>query len=426
MTLSEPQPLPLPRTVYSRITSVLRRRAFWVLIDQGIVSAGNFLAANLLARNLPKAGYGGFSGLFETIVFLNSLQAALVIYPLTIKGATGHGKNLGRLATASIVLTLCLLPILGGATVVSARAFSGWGIGTGAVVALIFWQIQETLRRALMADLRFAQTVGGDTISYVGQVACIAILAHLHKLTLNSALMAIGLTSAAAIVLQAVQVGLQRIPWSQIGEVAADFWKLSRWMLLSALVGAITGPSYWWTLNATHGAEACGVFAAIVLFFKLANPVMSSMSGLIIPSVARASKENNRTATRQALRYISFGALLLSPYFLALALAPRILMRLAYGSSSPYLQEAPLLQLFVLNATMGYFATVGNAWLAGLGRSDFTFRAQMCNVAATLLIGLPLTVLWSVSGMVIGGTIASCFGIAAYAYYIWKTIHAHK
>src|SRR5262245_22544082 len=59
------------------------RRSVWALADQGIVSLGNCATNVLLARSLAVAEFGVFALLLEAMLFLNSLQAALVIYPLS-------------------------------------------------------------------------------------------------------------------------------------------------------------------------------------------------------------------------------------------------------------------------------------------------------------------------------------------------------
>jgi hypothetical protein len=126
-----PEVVPYATTLVRKVSTLMQRRATWVLIDQGLVSMGNFLMLGMLQRTLVPAEMGAYQVLFETILYLNGLQNALVIYPLLVKGAVGDRVNLGRLATASIILTLALLPVLGGATVASVGALHDWHIAIG-------------------------------------------------------------------------------------------------------------------------------------------------------------------------------------------------------------------------------------------------------------------------------------------------------
>ncbi len=424
-TANETQPIVASPSLLARIAALRHRRASWVLVDQGVASLGNFLTGTFLARYLPQNEYGAFGVLLETMLYLNSLQAALVIYPLTIKGATGDRANLGRVATASILFTLLLLPILGGAMVGATHASEMISVAAVAVAALVLWQLQETMRRALISDLRFSDAVWGDLLSYPGQAAAIFALAWFGKLSLGSAFVAMGLTSAAAIVVQSIQIGLKPIQFDRIRVLAVEFWRLGRWMLLTNGASVITGLGFIWTLKWSHGLMETAMFAALVQLFKLANPIMSSMSGLIVPAVARTSAVNGtRASTRMAIRYTAFGALLLTPYFLILALFPGTALRLLYGEHSPYLGEANLLRMYVANYVVVYFSATTGAWLAGLGQSRWTFHAQLLNIAVTLFIGLPLTAYFGVIGLIIGGLVSSTSGVAACAYYIHKAHHS--
>src|SRR5438477_71893 len=90
-------------------------RGIWMLCDQAVASLGNFATGNILARYLrPESQFGAYGLILETLLFLNSLQAALVNYPLTIEVSSRGEAELKRSASAGLLLTLLLLPLLGG------------------------------------------------------------------------------------------------------------------------------------------------------------------------------------------------------------------------------------------------------------------------------------------------------------------------
>jgi O-antigen/teichoic acid export membrane protein len=415
--------VPPPRG--GRIGALLRRRATWVLIDQGVASAGNFLTANALGRYLSPSEFGVYGLLFETMLYLNSLQAALVIYPLLVRGATGDSVNLGRLATAAIIFTCALLPILGGATFGSVAAVHSGHIAIAAIGAIFLWQLQETMRRGLIADLRYADAVWGDAISYLGQAGIIFLLGRTGLLSLNLAFLVMAVTSAGAIAVQGMQIGLKRIRPSELRDIARDFWKLGRWTLLTNAGTVITGLGYFWLLKWTHGLAEVGVYYSIVQLFKLANPIMISMSGLIVPAVARAASQGGpKSATRMALRYCAFGIVLLLPYFLLLMIFPAKMLQLAWGSHSPYISQANLLRAFIVNYCMSYLNTLSSAWLLGLGRARWNFYSQAVNIVATVLIGLPLTAMYGAAGLIGGGMICAAATASTSAYLLRKAVRS--
>src|SRR3954463_15148127 len=109
-------PIPRSSLLFGRMSDLFvraTRRGFWPMLDQGIVSIGNFLTAIMVARGVSKNEYGTFGVVLEFMFFLNTLQAGLIIYPLTVKGAVIDKLGLRRLVSASALLTLMFaIPII--------------------------------------------------------------------------------------------------------------------------------------------------------------------------------------------------------------------------------------------------------------------------------------------------------------------------
>src|SRR5688572_25021809 len=153
------------------------RKSFWPLADQGVVSAGNFLTLVIVARALPaRSEYGVFGLLLECIFYFNTLQSALVGYPLTVKGATTDDDGLRRLAGAALLMTLIMavpLALAGaGASALGGRA----RLGLAAAFALVAWQAQELVRKAMLARFRYAHAVWGDALRYLGTAGCAFVM----------------------------------------------------------------------------------------------------------------------------------------------------------------------------------------------------------------------------------------------------------
>ncbi|HEX4123139.1 MAG TPA: hypothetical protein VHY37_00310, partial [Tepidisphaeraceae bacterium] len=316
-------------------------RGAWMGVDQAVVSLGNFVTCAILARHLPERQWGSYGLLLETILFLNGLQAAVVNYPLTVRAA-GDGRQLRRSTTVAMLLSTAMLPVLAIAMFASSRGAGGMTVGAAAVVAMALWQVQETLRRALVADARIAASVPGDCLSYLGQAAAMWVLARMGLLTLPMALLAIGGTSALAAAVQVIQVGLERIGWADLLATARDFWRLGRWMLLSNCTALVTSLGLLWTLRFSGGLDAVAMFTALAMLLKLGNPVFSGISALLVPAVAKAHRVGMHEARREALRWTGLGAMVLLPYYLGLCVLPGLALRLCYGAHSPYLAAGML------------------------------------------------------------------------------------
>jgi O-antigen/teichoic acid export membrane protein len=273
---------------------------------------------------------------------------------------------------------------------------------------MALWQIQETLRRALVADARVAASVPGDCLSYLGQAAAMWVLARMGILTLPMALLVIGGTSALAAAVQVIQVGLEAIGWRDLRAIAEDFWRLGRWMVLSNCTALVTSLGMLWTLRFSGGLEAVAMFTAITMLLKLANPVFSGISAMLIPAVARAhASAGMHEVRREALRWFALGAAMLLPYYLGLCLLPGLALRVCFGSHSPYLMIGTLMQLYVIGRAVEYVGMTAGGVLAGIGQTRRDFAAQVVHTAVVLVACIPMTWAWGVRGIVLGSILAS-------------------
>ena len=388
----------------------------WALADQAALSLGNFLTTLVLLRFLAPAAFGTYALLFGTLMFAGSLHAALVVYPLSIGTIARGGGRFSRGVTAggALALTGVLWLPLSACLVAAAALLGRIDLAPWAVAALLLWLVQETLRRALLADLRHRAALLGDAVSYLGQAAVVWGLALRGALSLESALAAVAATSAAGALIQALQVGLRRLPRHLLAPTGLAFWREGRWLLLVQCLGLLTVYATPWTLMFFHGGEEVAQFQAVAVLLGVANPVTAGMIGLIVPAVAAASRDGDVSAARAAaLRYGAVGAALLLPYYLALFLFPTTLLSLFSGAESAYVGLATPVRLFVAAYALFYVAQISAALLNGLGQSRRPFVAHAAGAAATLLVALPLAAAGGLRGAVWGGLVPAAVHAAA-------------
>jgi len=383
----------------SRFAAGEPRQGFWALADQATVSMGNFLTQVFLARALAPEQYGVFALLFGIHLVMSGLHASLVVYPLSVRGATLDDAALRRHLAGSLLATLGLAVPLGGVMLAAAWFLSWPQLGPWAALAMLFWQVQETVRRALMAHLRHRDALPGDALSYLGQAAVVFALHQTGNLSLPTAFAAFAITSGVAAALQAAQLGLRSASLSSPEGFVADSWQLGRWILFSNILGILTIQAFPWTLALFHGPAAAAELQALINILGVTHPVMFGLSNLIVPTVAQSHRQAGLAAARRtAFRYATQGALLLAPYYAALLLAPGRILTIFYGANSHYAGLTAPLRLFVLAYVFVYAASVVLALLAGLERTRHAFFAQLGSSLASLGVGLPLAALGGIAG----------------------------
>jgi O-antigen/teichoic acid export membrane protein len=403
---------------FQRLWKEKYSRLFWVLADQGVVSMGTFLTSILLARTLLPAEYGVFALLVTLINFLNNLHSALVIIPISTRGAQIRSRELQHMAYGSLVMTfIMILPlgaILGGAAWFAGRP----GVALSSIFALLFWQVQETLRRAFMAKMRYREAFWGDLLRYFGQAALVYLCIHylnffktlglVSEITVELAFWMIALCSFAAAVVQFRQHGVRKVIRPELYDQVSSFWGIGRWILVTNILGLFLSQAYPWTLALYYGKEANAEFQALANILGIAHPVFFSISSLIYPAVSKAKTEAGEAEAKKiGFRFGAHGGLLLAPFYFLLLAWPVFTLRLFYGESSPYLNLQGNLRLFVLYYIVNYISYFMIAVLNSLERTRAAFTAQLISALATIVIGLPLIARTGVTGAVMAGGITS-------------------
>jgi len=416
----EPHWMILRRSLIS-FFSVAGKKSFWVLADQATVSCGNFATAILIGRAIGSAQFGAYGLLMEVYLFFNSLQSALVVYPLTLRGAVLDKAGLQRLASVCLVLTLFLCVPLSLAMAGTTVIFHQSGILLWVCSAMVLGQIQETLRRTLLAHLQFRDAIPGDAISYLLQAAILFVLMRSGHLNLATAFVTMAATSAMAAVVQAFQIGLGKIARHHLPGIVADFWHVGRWILYSNLALIVASLGYNWTLALRWDTTQVAYLLVIVTPMKVVNPLIAAVAGVIVPSVSRVHHHAGLHPAKLAgLRYAALGFAALAPYLLILLIFPAPCIRLLFGKNHPeYLALANYLRIFIATYTLSYLANVSLACLNGLGNSRASFITTIANALVSAAIGLPLAYWLGLKGVIFGGFLATA---TYFLFAAWQLI----
>jgi len=378
------------------------RRSFWALADQGVLSIGNFATAILMARALPQAAFGTYVLLLGILLFLNIFHLSLVANPLLIEGATRSGTNLQVFATTSITLVAIGVSPLCAVASLAALMLHQSTLIPWIVAGLFFWQIQETTRRVLLSQFRHREALWGDALSYLGQGSLLWLISREGRLTIQSVFVVIALTSAAAAVVQSVQIRLAPTTIDNMRNLGADFWRLGRWMLLTSIVGFLTLQAFPWIVGIRLGVEDSASFQAVATIVGVFNPVLFGVTNLVVVAAARAHRSAGVGAARHiAAVYGLQGIAFLMPCCLILIVWPRAVLTFLYGADSPYQRLQTDLRLFTLAYLLVYIASIYIFLLGALGQSRAGFLAQFVGAVTVIVTALPLLSLLGLHGAVL-------------------------
>lgn len=395
-------------------------RGFWALTDQGVVSLGTFFVGITLARNLPPEHYGAYAIIFGVLLFLDVIHTAIVQFPLTNKGASLSGEQLGVVSAAMLlwtaVLAIPLMVLVGGI----ALAVSDPRYVPLVVLALLAWQLQETVRQSLATHLRHRDMLIGDGIKYLGWAASVWILVWAGQVSIGTVFAALWLTSTAALLIQCRQAQVRFDRDLQFASMAREAWQVGRFVLVTYALGAALFYIFPWSLSIIHGLEATARFQALLLVLGVVNPIMYGMISILIPVVARARQSSSvQAAYRAGLSYGALGGLVILPYLLVLFAAPALVLSLFFGSGSPYADQTQELRVLSAVFMLHYTTIVLQSVLNGIRRVLPAAIAQMSATFVAVIVGIPLLMHWNVLGAGIAWLASLLVLLIVQMLYLW-------
>jgi O-antigen/teichoic acid export membrane protein len=398
--------------------SLLGGRSIWGLADQLLVSFTNFATMILVARGLDDAGkFGVFTLVYSAMLFANILQFALVTQPHNVLGQTRTGDDYRIYTTNTGVIQLVLALLLGAIAAIVALGAHLKGLPvTSQLIALVpsivFWQLQEFIRRVMYTEHRLGGAFANDIISYGGQTLLTAILFWRGTLTGAGALWILAITSAAACVVGLFQIH-GSLKWRITKQAMLDNWHFGKWLLGSEVLQWCSSLQMFLYIAAIIlGTAASGTLRAAQILFGPARVFSFLLQSLLPIRFARAlADEGERSLHSQMRRAFGLVSLLLGPYCILLALFPRLILTKVFDPQ--YAKEPYVLSLYSAQAMMTYWLMVIAAALSAKRMTRDIFFGSVVSTAVAVLFCWPLIHAMGMSGVI------ACMMIASTAMAIY-------
>ena len=402
-------------------------RASWTLVDQCVVSGGNFLLNVLLARTLSEEDYGEFALFLGAIFLLRAIDYSLISYPLSVRLCVANDDERARLLGNTAVLTVALGLVLLVLMAVGTVLLEEDNILLPACLCYLCWQAQETSRRFLLADFRYREAVAGDSVAYVGQVLLIAVLLWTHSITLSSALYVMSVTFAVGALVHASKLRFAWPDFAEMRELALEYISVGKWSLVSYQLVLVRVQLFPWMLAAVAGTAATASLQAGLNIANMMNPIIFGI-GNAIPQIAAHAHRSSGVlgASRAAYGYVLFG---LGPILVICAagvLMPDLLLHTVYGPASPYLAAAIGLQLLAVAGVLDYIAEMISKTLLGVQAGRLAFLVNVVAAAAALGLALALIAPLGVFGACLALLIANLVRVIGAAIAIAWLITREK
>jgi len=384
------------------------REGYLAAVDQGVISASNFLATIILARNVTPTELGVYGVGFVALRLVRSFQEGLVVQPLNVFGAGMDAASFQRYATSSTLLQVFL-------AIASslAAALGGWlltitGNDTAGPAlfalwfAFLWWQLQEHIRRMLYTRGLLSAAVTNTVLANALRLILMLWLIPRGRLTGIYGLHAIGWGSLGALLpgLWAARSYWTR-DFADLKETWSRNWGLGRWLLGGSLANWVAVEFYPVLTAGMISFAAAGAYRALQNLVAPIHLLLRATDTFLTPRAARLFDQNGQRALRLTLRriYLVSGIPILGVLAIAM-LFPAPLLRLLYGETYvPYSNSMILMALFYA-LLYAYYPLQTAFKAARLTRP--IFQANLAAIGAMFTVGIWAILRWGVAGTIAG------------------------
>ena len=390
-------------------------------IDQAFLSGLNFLISIVLIKTVSKPEYGYYSIFFSIILFMASIQTAVINTPLAVLLITKNGdekrKYVGSLFYGQnlFLIPLAFIGITGGIITWYFNLLESSLSAIIVAISLAFIGIlcREYLRAYFFAD-ETPKTVLIIDVLYVVLIIILGFLAYIFsQLNVAVVFFLMGLSSFL--------VGIffiQRNKWnfshSDIKSSYSENWKYGKWALLGVTVTHIQNYSYLYLLGIIVSTAAVADVSAARLLLMPLILVQEGWSKVILPHGSKLREGNRlpRLFKEQVAISITFVVIVMSLVFILIFFKPlllKIILSANYENSFDY--------VFYWGAvfSMGFISLNASFGLQVLKNFELISKINIVTMLVTVLLAYFLIY----SNGIEGGLIALLIGQTISAIILW-------
>jgi len=392
----------------SQVTARIHRRELWALSDQAVVSGSNFLTNIMLARFIGLHEFGIFALCWMTVLFVNSIQYALVVQPTMSIGPKQQEKDrpsyYGAVFFQELILVcVCFAVVYAGLHVFTdVTRYSGLRpLALPLAVSAFAYQAQDFVRRYFFAAGKSRLALLDDLLSYLTQLPILFLLHITGRLNSATALWVMAGTSLLGLCVGWLWVEPLAFEWTRVKEVFSRHWRIARWLGASALLQWTSGNLFIIAAPIYYGASAAGVLRAAQNLMGVTHVWFQGLDNVVPAEASRRLHEGGTKSMLSFLRSVllKWGGLTLA-FALLMSATPGHWMGLVYGA-----QMAPYGYVLRLYALIYVIVFIGGPLRAGLQALEFTapiFWSYLCMTLFSVTLAVPMAKWLGLYGVMLG------------------------
>jgi len=421
-------------------SNLLRKLQPWAhkgglsVLDQGLITGSNFLISVLLARWLTAEQYGAYAVAFGVFVLLSLVYGALVLEPMSVFGGSTYRNNFrayfASLMWIHVTLSLAIFLLFGISAAASRMLGAAAGIPAalaGVTVAspcvLFFW----LARRSCYLELVPAQAVAGAFVysSFVLVTLWFFYLSHLLSPFTAFVLIAIGsLGTGSFLVFRRRLLSHPEGPRPSTWATARQHWGYGAWALAAAIASWIPAYIYYPILSSFGSMAQSGQLKALMNLTLPVEQIKAALSMILLPYAAGVQHGSDGSGAKiLSIRMTLLGIGIALAYWAIILPLNRPLFHLLYsGKYDDVAYQIPIVAVGSIFWTAAYGPSIA---LRGMKSPTSVFYAWGFAAIASLLIGIPATWYFGLSGGIWGTNVSDIVSFAAVSFMLHRRLKAH-
>lgn len=396
----------------------------WALADQAMVSGVNFLTGILFVRFLGMEEFGYFTLSWMIILFVNSLQMAMVISPMMSIAPKQNDIDkpgyYGAVIIQQLVFSLISFIFIYFGVKASFYIYPEWHIQSLALplaFTAFMFQVQDFMRRLFFSRNQCASAFLSDVISYVGQLALVVYYFYNSKINTEIILWIIGASSAASVLIGCLTIKGILLKNNTVS-VFKRHWLFSKWMVASTLLQWLSGNYFVIATGSLVGAYAVGVIKSAYNIMAVSHIFFQSMENFVPATASNHYKYTGNYGLSLYINKVFISGVIASSFFaICVIFFSTDLLNVIYGTE--YKKYSYILEICAISYIFMFASIPFKIGLRTLERTQGVFMALLASSIFSLLTAHFFINILYINGAMIGILISNII-IYLFSWFFFK------
>jgi O-antigen/teichoic acid export membrane protein len=406
------------------------KKGYLSVVDQALVSGGNFITGLLLGRYVAPEEFGAFVLAWTTMMIVMSIQNALFFTPMSVIGAQKDDvegpQYFGSIFLVQVITgaLLCLSIALVGFIFQAVNVIPNRYTSLLFVVFFsgIFLLSQEFYRRLLLIKLDLRGALFNDVITNLLRISGILYLLRTGSLDAGNSLLVVGMTSSIGCVAGHVRIKhLMKITLPRIGKDFRESWGFGKWVLAEMLPHTLSIQGYTYLTALLIGSAATAALGASQNILNATNVLIMAYANIATPVAAKRYAQGAKALSQFMLKTGLLSAIPILGFYAITILFSEDVLILVYNQN--YAGYGPLLATCSIYFILSFFNRVLQIFFYAKRRPEIGFISKSASLIVMLLLSYPLIEHYGVYGAASGTVISQVIVLLGIGVYI---VRAHR